>query len=72
MPVNTPCQSVTGFKHTYWDLLDIANVIPIRTLGGTVRLSQRHTSSDYPRTEMSGVRWDINGTIIAMPVVDAW
>jgi hypothetical protein len=72
MPVNTLCQDVNELKSTYCDLLDIENAIPIRTLEEIVRQNQIHTSSDYPRSEISGVRWDINGIIIVMPGVDIW
>jgi hypothetical protein len=72
MPVNALCHDVNELNFTYCDLLDIENAIPIRTLEEIVRLNQIHTSSDYPRSEISGVKRDINGTIIVMPGIDIW
>jgi hypothetical protein len=64
MPVDAG-QNVTGFKYT--DLPDIVNDIPIRALEQIVRVNQSHALSNYPISEISGVRYDINGAINAMP-----
>ena len=61
-----------GFKYTFHDLPELANEIPTRTLQvvETVRTSQSEISSNYPRSEFSGVRYDVNGVIIVMPRID--
>jgi hypothetical protein len=54
---------LTGFKFT--DLPVIVNDIPIRALGQLVSMNQSHASSNYPISETSGVKYDVNGPINA-------
>jgi hypothetical protein len=52
-----------GFKST--DSPDIVDDIPIRALKQLVNMNQSHASSNYPISETSGVKYDINGAITA-------
>lgn len=48
---------------------DIVNDIPIRALEQIVKVKQSHALSNYPISEISGVKYEINGATNAMPKV---
>lgn len=45
---------------------DIVNDIPIRALEQIVKVKQSHALSNYPISETSGVKYEINGATNAM------